>query len=70
MVSSKGDVVSLEEPSSKVVTHEKQDQALLQELLVLSDEREDKKELGKEPLGLSADASIPVEVGKTILFMK
>ena len=41
-------------------THEEQDQAPLQELLVLSD----------EPLRQSEDAGIPVEVDKTILFMK
>ena len=67
-VSNKGDQVSLEEPSSKVVTYEEKDQASLQELLVLSNKREDeKKELGEEPLGQSKDAGMLVE---TILFMK
>ena len=65
-------LVSFEKPSSaKVVMHKEQDEAPLQELIVLSDEREDEiKELGEEPLGQSEDAGIPVEVGKTILFMK
>ena len=51
--------------------HEEQDQALLQKLLVLSDEHKDEnKELGEELLGQSEDAGIPVEVVKTALFMK
>ena len=53
--------------------HEEQDQVLLQELLVLRDEHIDKdenKELGEELLGQSEDAGIPIQVGKTILFMK
>ena len=69
--SSEGDLVSLKEPpSEELVMHEKQDQASLP-LLVLSDERgNENKELGEEPLGQSEDASIPVEVGKTILLTK
>ena len=65
LVSSEEDLVSFKKPSSEeVVTHKEQEQAPLQELLVLSDECEDEnKELGEEPLGQSKDASITVEVG-------
>ena len=68
-------VVLLEEPYCKgvVMLHEEQDQVLLKELLVLRDEhinKDENKELGEELLDQSEDAGIPIQVGKTILFMK